>query len=169
MTVYPFEYLDPDEDYSHIQKDFEEEWKYKKAFTHPFSEKVQKLYDLCEVKNGKDFSERTGLDGYQRRRLVQSDNTPSMATLVSLMYGLQQNIDQLELMCSSLNVKLNNMNRTHAAYMFVLSHYPHLEISEVNKLLLMLNIPPDELLGGPEIRALSCEEFVEEYPEFINK
>jgi len=169
MVLYPFEYLDPDEDYSHIQKDFEEEWEYKKRFTHTFSEKVQQLYDLCEVKNGKDFSERTGLDGYQRRRLVQSDNTPSMATLVSLIYGLQQNIDQLELMCSSLNVKLNNMNRTHASYMFVLSHYPHLEISEVNKLLLMLGVSPDELLGGPEIRELSCDEFKEEYPDFLNK
>ena len=131
----------------------------------PVGEKIEDLYVRFAINNSTEFKKHTQLDTYQYNRLKQPNNKPSLATLVSLVYGLQLDSCVLNLLCDSLGVKVNLIDPVACAYTFILDYYKGYDIVDANKLLLILWVEEKDLLGSPEARAIAVEELKTDMPE----
>ena len=154
--------------FSNFIKEFENYKEFFKKNIVPFNDKILDLYKRYNILTSTTFKKYTYLSTYQYNRLKKPNHKPALSTLVSVVYGLQQDISILHILCESLDVKINYRDDTVCAYAFIIERYRGYDIIEANKLLTILGVNRKDLLGSPEARKIALEELAVDMPHVFD-
>lgn len=115
------------------------------------------ICDIMKQKNWdiEDFLINTDLDPMTFSRLTKKPNyTFKLKTVVTICLAFHLSTVQTEKLIKKIGLVFIPMNRTHAAYIYLLDKLNHLSIKDCNKILKNLGIPKKDLLGTIERKTI---------------
>lgn len=120
------------------------------------SQKVSKSFqamilDILGNENGKDFSDRTGLNPNMLTRFkyyINKNDPPKMYSLISVCVGYNVDLMTTECLLHSLGLGFNRQNKRDYAYSYLLTSCRGKNIYEANEILLYLGIEKKYCLGS---------------------
>lgn len=140
-------YLPDDFSEEIVKMQFEEGWNILRNINEPLHSKMKTIFKIKDI-NAKKFVECTGLPRHYFYDFQREGYVPEVTTLVSVCMGLNLDLPTAESLLAPTKFSFNYANKTHCAYIFLLTHYQGLCIEDCNKVLHILGIDKaSDLLG----------------------
>ncbi|MBQ3135775.1 MAG: hypothetical protein IJB75_08240 [Oscillospiraceae bacterium] len=131
-------------------KEFEEAYAVSQAVQKPFGEAVLEVMKLKGLEGPSAFSKHTGLNRDIYYTMQKPDKNIELNMIISICIGFQLDTVSTNLLLHSAGFGFNMSNRIHRAYLYLIEYYKGHDISECNKILEYLDVPPFKRLGSSE-------------------